>query len=94
MQNNLTIDGFFITTWKSQFGEPPFTAVNMTVAADLLEGYNLTDEEKTNQAALMAGYCRLLDENNLVGFGETEFESIQDLFSHAVKVDAPSPESE
>lgn len=85
MQNNMTISGFKIATWYSEFSEEPYHAVNMTLAAELLEGYDLTDEEKTELPALMAGYCRLIEEYRLVGFGETEFEAIQDLFSHATK---------
>lgn len=46
MQNDLTIDGFKISTWESEVGDPPFCAVNM------------------------------------------RFESIKDLFSHAVRTDS------
>lgn len=87
MQNDMTIDGFKISTWEAKDVEPPFIAVNMTVSIDKLKGYPLTDDEKTDIAALMAGYCRLVDEAGLIGYGETEFESIQDLFSHATLAD-------
>ena len=83
MQNDLIIDDFKISTWSSEFAEPKYLAVNMTVALKRLEGYGLTDEEKTSLPALMAGYCRLVDEARLTGFGDTEFEAIKDLFSHA-----------
>lgn len=86
MQNNVTIDGFEIATWQSDPDiDLPYQAVNMTVAIEFLEGYGLTEEEKTSLPALMAGYCRLIEESKLVGFGDTEFEAIQDLFSHATK---------
>lgn len=86
MQNDMTIDGFKIAVWTSEHSEPPCIAVNMTIAIGSLEGYNLTEEEKTSLPELMAGYCRLVDESNFVGYGETEFESIADLFSHARKI--------
>jgi len=92
MQNEMTIDGNKITTWYADHMEQPYTAVNMTVSIEMLKGYDLTDEEKTEQSALMAGYCRLLEERGLIGWGETEFESIQDLFSNATKVDSTEGE--
>jgi len=88
MQNNMTIDGFHIAVLTSEFANPPCVATNMTVAIQMLEGYDLTEEEKTDVTELQAGYCRLIDERGLNGFGETEFEAIADLFSHAKKVTA------
>ena len=85
--NYLTIDGFKIAVWTSAFADPPCVATNMTVAVRMLEGYGLTEEEKNDIRELQAGYCRLIDERGLNGFGETEFEAIQDLFSKATKVD-------
>ena len=81
----MTIDGFKISTWYAEHVEQPYHAVNMTVAIKKLEGYDLTEEEKTELPALMASYCRLIDDAGLIGFGETEFEAIQDLFENAVK---------
>ncbi len=86
MQNEVVIDGFKISIWTSELVEPACTAVNMTTAIEKLSGYDLTEEEKTEQPALMAGYCRLIDEAKLVGYGDTEFEAIADLFRHAKKV--------
>lgn len=83
MQNNVVINGFKISIWHSELAEPACTAVNMTVAIEKLSGYDLTEEEQTDQAALMAGYCRLIEDSKLVGYGDTEFEAIADLFRHA-----------
>jgi len=86
MENYVNIDGFRIGIWSTDFCEPPCVAVNMTVAISRLEGYDLTEQEKTDVTELMAGYCRLIDELNLTGYGETEFEAIADLFSRATKI--------
>ena len=89
------IDGFAIHTFESFAVEPSWIAVNMTVALERLEGYNLTEEEKTSMPHLMAGYCRLIDEWGLEGHGDTEFEAIQDLFSKATKTEShPLPDTE
>ena len=85
--NKMVIDDFEIQTWYSKHVDHPYIAVNMTICIDRFKGYDLTEDEKTDVTEMMAGYCRLAEEHGLVGFGETEFESIQDLFSHAVKVD-------
>jgi len=91
MQNDMTIDGNKISTWYADHTDPKWQAVNMTVAVEVLEGYNLTDEEKTSLPLLMAGYCRLVDEAGLIGYCDTEFGAIWDLFSHATKVDSNEP---
>lgn len=82
-QNNIVIDGFDIATWYSAGVDSPYMAVNMTVSRKVLAGYSLTDEESTELPALMAGYCRLIEERGLAGYGDTEFQAIADLFSHA-----------
>jgi len=87
MQNDLTIDGFNISTWFAKHMPKPYQAVNMTAAIERLDGYELTEDEKTQIPDLMAGYCRLVDEGGLIGFGDTEFESIADLFSKATKTE-------
>jgi len=52
-------------------------AIPMNIACKKLEGYNLTDEEKTDGATLMAGYCRLLDDANILTDGHaTEEDAI------------------
>lgn len=86
-QNDMSIDGNNIATWFSKGVDAPYHAVNMTVAVDMLSGYGLSDEEKTSIPELMGGYCRLIEERGLVGYGDTEFEAIADLFSHATLVD-------
>ena len=78
-QNDMVIDGDHIATWYSKGVDQPYHAVNMTVAVDMLDGYSLTDEEKTSLPELMGGYCRLIEERGLTGYGDTEFEAIADL---------------
>ena len=84
-QHDLVIDGIEVATWYSEGMEAPYMAVNMTHSKKFLEGYNLTEKEKTELPALTAGYCRLLEEYGLTGYGDTELESITDLFSNAIK---------
>lgn len=82
-QNNIVMDGFDIATWYSEGVDSPYIAVNMTVSRKMLAGYSLTEEEKTSLPEMMGGYCRLIEESRLIGYGETEFEAIADLFSNA-----------
>lgn len=86
MINKITIDGFDIQVWTTVLEQNPVVAVNMTESIQLLEGYDLTDEEKSDVTELLSGYCRLIDERRLCGYGDTEFEAIKDLFSHAKRV--------
>lgn len=81
----MEIDGNRIAVWTSDVCDYYCVAVNMTVAVQRLEGYDLTDEEKTDVTELMASYCRLIDEFQLTGYGDTEFKAIADLFSKATK---------
>ena len=82
-QNDMTLNGYKIATWYSDGIDAPYMAINMTKALEMLDGYGLSDEEKTELPALMFGYFRLIEEAGLSGYGETEFESIRDLFSSA-----------
>lgn len=65
-----------IATHYSPHCEPPWLAVDMDAAAVVLEGYDLTAREKTELPAMMAGYCRLLDDVGMCHYGETEEEAI------------------
>lgn len=87
MQNYMEIDGNRIGVWTTDVCEPPCVAVNMTVAVKRLEDYELTEEEKTDVTELMASYCGYVDQYQLTGYGDTEFEAIADLFSKAKKVE-------
>lgn len=82
MQNDMSIDGQNISTWYAKQMNIPFHAINMTAAVWMLRDYDLTEDDKTKIPALMAGYCRLVDEAGLSGSGETEFQAIHDLFSN------------
>ena len=83
-QNDLVIDDYKISTWYSEGVDPQYHAVNMTFLVDYrLHGFDLTEKEKKSLPDLMASYSRLVEEFGLIGFGETEFEAIQDLFSKA-----------
>ena len=66
-----------IATHYNQHCSPPWLAVDMTAAAKLLEGYDLTEKEKTDLPELMCGYCRLVEEAGLCGYGETEEEAVE-----------------
>lgn len=87
MQNYMEIDGNRIGVWTTDVCELPCVAVNMTLAVKRLEGYELTEEEKTDVTELMASYCGYVDQYQLTGYGDTEFEAIADLFSKAKKVE-------
>lgn len=56
--------------------DAPWIAMDMNLAAETLEGYDLTDEEKNQIPAIMAGYCRLLDEADIIGYGKTKDEAM------------------
>lgn len=87
MQNYMEIDGNRIGVWTTDVCDPPCVAVNMTVAVKRLKGYELTEGEKTDVTELMASYCAYVDQYQLTGYGDTEFEAIADLFSKAKKVE-------
>jgi hemerythrin-like domain-containing protein len=73
MEHKIVIDHFEIQTWFCKHAEPQYLAVNMSEAIKKLKGYDLTDDEKHSVVDLMAGYCRLVDEAGLTGYGDTEF---------------------
>ena len=57
----------------------PWIAIDMDRACDLLDGCDLSDDERDSIPAIMAGYCRLIDEADLIGYGKTEDEATADL---------------
>jgi hypothetical protein len=71
--------------WKQQHrifthkGHDDWMALSMPECCELLKGYDLTAEEKTDGVMLMAGYCRLIDEAGLIHFGQTEHEVCESL---------------
>lgn len=78
------LKGCEILTHHADIDEDPWLAVSMKVIKLRLAGYNLTKEEQTNVGALFAGYCRLLDEENIVGYGSTKEDAIEDLVKRRV----------
>jgi hypothetical protein len=57
-------------------GNGDWLALSMPECIERLKGYTLTDEEKTVGAALLAGYCRLLDDEGLIEENHrTEYEA-------------------
>lgn len=61
-------------------GAGDWMAMSMPECVEKLKGYDLTDEEKTCGATLMAGYCRLLDESRMIEDGhKTEYEACRAL---------------
>lgn len=55
--------------------ELPWLAIPMPKAISALDGYPITDEQRTSIPHIMAAYCRLLDEAGLVFYGTTEAEA-------------------
>lgn len=61
-------------------GGGDWMALSMPECTAALAGYDLTEEEKTDAVALMAGYCRLLDEANMIEQGHrTEYDAVKAL---------------
>lgn len=55
-------------------------AVCIPKALELLKGYGLSEEEKSNPVELVGGYGRLIDESGLsVDGGETELKTVEAL---------------
>jgi hypothetical protein len=65
-----------VQTHHAPHADPPWIAICMPAVCKKLEGYGLTEEEKTDLVMLTAGYCRLIDEAGLIGYGYTEIEAI------------------
>lgn len=57
--------------------ENPWLAIPMHAARAILAGYDLTDEESGSMAAMMAGYCNLLELKGVTFLGSTE-RDVQD----------------
>lgn len=80
-----------IFTHRASFTTGNWMALSMPECCEALSGYGLTDEEKTNGVALMAGYCRLLDEAGLVEEGhKTEHAAVTALVAR-IKAQEKSP---
>lgn len=62
-----------------QLSEDPWIAVDMDVACDLVKGYKPGQEQKTQIMEMMASYCNILDRADVIGYGDTEQEAIEDL---------------
>jgi hypothetical protein len=75
-----------VRAWKKEYGiqtnhcEDDWMAVSMNEACERLKDYDLTDDEKSHLACLMAGYCRLLDDGGMIAEGhKTEYEACEAL---------------
>lgn len=66
-----------ILTHFSQHADPQWLAIHRPSALELLKGYDLTESEKDDIAALMLGYCNLLERAGLLHYGATEAEAIE-----------------
>jgi len=73
-----------IMTHHADIDEDPWLAVSMKVCKSRLEVHDLTTDEKTDVGLLFAGYCRLLDEGNMVGYGSTKEAAIEDLVKKGI----------
>jgi hypothetical protein len=81
----LTTPGSVRTHYAPHMKEAPWIALDMAKAVKLLDGYDLTAKEKTDLPAMMAGYCRLIDEAGLLGYGKTELEAKSSIPGAVVK---------
>ncbi len=64
--------------WTDNCPELGWMALSMPACLEALAGYPLTEEERTHPVALLAGYCRLLDEAQLVEDGHaTELMAVK-----------------
>lgn len=63
-----------IFTYYSRHCEAPWCALNMDRACALLEGYKLTEKEKTDGKEIIMGWGRLLEEAGLIFYGDNEAE--------------------
>lgn len=52
--------------------DDPWLAIPMNAAREFLAGYKPTEEETASVPAIMAGYCRLLDEAGMTFTGQTK----------------------
>lgn len=83
-----------VKAWKAEYGIythsgwDDWMALSMTECGDLLKGYGLTEEQKTDGAMLMAGYCRLLDEAGRVHYGSTEYTACESLVTRLREANA------
>jgi len=68
--------GSVCLTHRSGHCKPPWLAIHRDSALELLKDYNLTEAQKTDCAALMAGYCNLLDYAGLLFYGQSEAEAV------------------
>lgn len=68
-----------IETFRSSIDrkDKPWMAIVRPVIVKALEGYE--DVSKMEFGQIFAGYCRLLDDWNLVGYGETEADAVLDV---------------
>ena len=65
-----------IQTHHAPQSVPPWIALDMDCACAMLEPYDLDDAEKADIVEIMMGYCRLIDEADLIGYGDTEQQAI------------------
>lgn len=69
-----------IWTHCMNYGERDWLAISIPASHEMLEGYDLTEEEKIDPVMLMAGYCRLIEECGLLSEGhKTEYEAVKAL---------------
>jgi hypothetical protein len=57
---------------------PTWSALDMAIACRMLRNYNLTEAQKNDYPTLMAGYCRLLDDAGIIGYGHTKKQAKDD----------------
>lgn len=70
-----------IATHYTPDAEPPWIALDMEVANDLVTPMGA--DPIGDLVVMMEGWCRLLDDENLIGYGQTEQEASMDALTKA-----------
>lgn len=81
-QSDLVIDGVNVSTWYSEGADPDWLAMDMDRAREV------SGEDSNSMAEITAGWASLLDQTGCNGFGHTELEAINDLFTNRAEKDA------
>ena len=78
-----------IATHYAEHCTPPWIALDMDVATKCLAGYEPTEEETSSIQSILESYGRLIDESDLIGYGQTEDEAIAEAKTKAENHDLP-----
>lgn len=71
-----TMRSFACLTHFAPHCDPPWLAVHRESALTLLDDYGLSETEKNDLGAMMAGFCNVLDNARLLFYGHSEAEAV------------------